>query len=88
MINEWRDYLNQTKVYRHLNPNMFKHYKGGTYEVLYVAKHTETDELMVVYRSLDWDKHDQIWIRPYDMFKENVEYNGKEVPRFKQMYNE
>jgi len=58
----------------------YRHYKGLDYEVLHVAKHSETLEEMVVYRALygGWD----IWVRPLTMFQENVTIDGKETPRF------
>lgn len=58
----------------------YRHYKGNKYEVLYIAKHTETEEEMVVYRALlDTEK---IWVRPHAMFEEEVEIEGKMIPRF------
>lgn len=59
----------------------YRHYKGGEYEVLGVAKHSETMEDFVVYKAL-YDEGD-LWIRPLKMFLEEVELNGKKVPRFK-----
>lgn len=58
----------------------YRHYKGNEYEVLGVAKHTETLEEMVVYRALYGDG--QIWVRPVEMFLEEVEREGKKVSRF------
>ncbi len=58
----------------------YKHYKGGLYKVIGIAKHSETKEKMVVYRSID-DEHD-LWVRPFEMFKEEVMVDGKKVPRF------
>ncbi len=64
----------------------YQHYKGKFYEVLGVARHSETLEELVVYRALydspEFGK-DQIWVRPLKMFLEEVEFNGKKVPRFK-----
>lgn len=59
----------------------YKHYKGKDYEVLGVAKHSETLEELVVYRKL-YDDHG-LWVRPLAMFVEDVEVNGQKVPRFK-----
>ena len=59
----------------------YEHYKGDHYEVLGVARHSETLEYLFVYRAL-YGEH-ALWVRPYDMFIENVEVNGKTVPRFK-----
>ena len=58
----------------------YRHYKGGEYEVIGVAKHTETLEDLVVYRAL-YDEG-QIWVRPLHMFLEEVDIDGKKVSRF------
>ena len=58
----------------------YRHFKGNEYEVLAIAKHSETLEDMVVYRSLK-DASD-VWVRPAFMWCETVEKDGKTVPRF------
>ena len=58
----------------------YKHYKGLYYEVLDTARHSETEEWMVVYKTLYGDF--STWIRPYDMFIEKVEVDGVMVSRF------
>ena len=58
----------------------YKHWKGNHYEVIGVAKHSETQEEFVVYRAL-FDGYG-MWIRPLKVFLEEVEDNGKKVPRF------
>jgi len=58
----------------------YKHYKGKEYEVIGVARHSETLEELVVYRAL-YGNHD-LWVRPLKMFIEEVEVDGKKVPRF------
>lgn len=58
----------------------YKHYKGNAYKVLGVAKHSETLEDLVVYQKL-YDDHG-LWVRPLGMFMENVEVDGKIMPRF------
>ncbi|HSR89053.1 MAG TPA: DUF1653 domain-containing protein [Candidatus Udaeobacter sp.] len=58
----------------------YRHYKGKDYQVLGVAKHSETMEELVVYRKL-YDDHG-LWVRPLAMFIENVEIDGKTMPRF------
>ena len=65
-------------------PGIYQHFRGGLYEVLFVAKHTETLEDLVVYRALyeSEDFPDGLWIRPRAMFLEQVELNGGLVPRF------
>ena len=58
----------------------YRHYKGGEYEVFFVARHSETEEEVVVYRTLYGDfSH---WVRPLAMFTETVEVDGQQVPRF------
>jgi hypothetical protein len=58
----------------------YKHYKGNMYEVIGVAKHSETLEEVVVYRALYG--RNELWIRSVKMFLEQVEVDGKKVPRF------
>ena len=58
----------------------YRHYKGNEYEVIGFAKHSETEEKLVIYIALYGDN--QMWARPYDMFVETVEVDGKQVPRF------
>jgi len=61
-------------------PGRYRHYKGGEYEVIGTARHSETGELLVVYRCL-YD-NDSLWVRPLAMFMETVAVVGQEVPRF------
>lgn len=61
-------------------PGKYRHYKGKEYEVLYVGKHSETLEPMVVYRALYDDFG--IWIRPASMWNETVTKDGMEYKRF------
>jgi len=58
----------------------YRHFKGKEYEVIGVAKHSETLEDFVVYKALYGDN--DIWIRPLNMFLEEVEFNGQKVKRF------
>lgn len=58
----------------------YRHYKGNEYEVLGLARHSETEEVMVVYRPLYNDSG--MWVRPYSMFFETVDINGEQVARF------
>lgn len=63
-----------------LRSGRYRHYKGKDYLVLGVARHSETEEELVVYRQ---DYGDQgLWVRPLAMFLETVEIDGKQVPRF------
>ena len=59
---------------------IYRHYKGNLYEVLYTAQHSETEEWMVVYRALYGEKG--VWVRPYEMFTEKIELDGRTVKRF------
>lgn len=64
----------------------YQHYKGNFYEVLGIARHSETLEELVVYRAkYDHPKFgkDSLWVRPKKMFLEKVEIEGKKVPRFR-----
>ena len=58
----------------------YKHFKGNEYEVLYIAKHSETGEEMVVYQALYGDYG--IWVRPAAMWNEIVERDGQKFQRF------
>ena len=64
-------------------PGIYQHYKGNYYEVLYIARHSETLEPMVVYKALYGDGG--IWARPASMWNETVEHDGQTVPRFKKL---
>jgi hypothetical protein len=64
-----------------LELGVYEHYKGKRYQVLGVAKHSETLEDLVVYKKLYDDGG--LWVRPYGMFMESVVVDGKEVSRFK-----
>ena len=63
-----------------VEPGRYRHFKGGEYEVLAVATHSETNERMVVYRPLYDDSG--WWVRPLGMFLESVSHEGKVVSRF------
>lgn len=61
-------------------PGRYRHYKGGEYEVIGVARHSETHEALVVYRPL-YDASGW-WVRPHAMFFETVSVHGRRQPRF------
>jgi hypothetical protein len=63
-----------------IKPGIYRHYKDNLYEVIGVAKHSETEEPHVVYRPLYGDRG--LWIRPLSMFTETVDVGGCEVLRF------
>jgi hypothetical protein len=58
----------------------YRHYKGNEYRVIGVARHTETEETVVVYQALYGERG--LWVRPAAMFMETVIVNGERVPRF------
>ena len=58
----------------------YKHYKGGLYEVIAIAHHSETLEDMVVYKALYGEC--KFWVRPLKMWNEEIDLNGKTVKRF------
>jgi hypothetical protein len=66
-----------------VKPGRYRHFKGGEYEVLAVATHSETHEPIVVYRPLYNDTG--WWVRPLAMFEETVVHEGREVKRFERM---
>jgi len=68
-----------------LEKGLYQHYKGNMYEVFMTAQHSETEEWMVVYKALYGDEG--MWVRPYDMFCEKIELEGKMVERFKKVEN-
>lgn len=63
-----------------VKPGRYRHFKGGEYEVLYTARHSETLEEMVVYRALYGEGG--VWVRPAAMWDETVERDGKSLRRF------
>ncbi len=58
----------------------YRHYKGNDYQVIGLARHSETEEGMVVYRQLYGDG--SMWVRPLVMFVEDVMVDGQQKPRF------
>jgi hypothetical protein len=64
-----------------ISPGRYRHYKGKDYEVLGCARHSETEEELVVYRALHGERG--IWVRPKAMFLETVTVDGQSVPRFR-----
>ena len=62
-----------------VRPGRYRHFKGNEYEVIGVARHSETLEEMVVYRALYGDG--ELWVRPASMWSETVEKDGYRGPR-------
>ncbi|OGY18073.1 MAG: hypothetical protein A2784_04025 [Candidatus Chisholmbacteria bacterium RIFCSPHIGHO2_01_FULL_48_12] len=61
-----------------VKPGQYRHSKGRVYQVVGVARHSETLEELVVYKD-----EKNLWVRPKRMFEEKVVVGGKKVPRFK-----
>ena len=61
-------------------PGRYRHFKGGEYELLFLARHSETEEPMVVYRPLYGERG--VWVRPASMWNETVTRDGRTVKRF------
>lgn len=64
-----------------LQPGKYRHFKGGEYEVIGTATHSESAEQLVVYRPLYGERG--LWVRPLSMFTEPVEHAGEWVARFR-----
>jgi hypothetical protein len=63
-----------------IKKGIYRHYKGNLYQVIEVATHSETQEQLVVYRTLYGDY--SMWVRPLEMFEESIQVDGQEVARF------
>lgn len=69
-----------------LKLGVYEHYKGKRYEVIGIARHSETLEELVVYKALYESEefgNDALWVRPKGMFLELVEVEGEKIPRFR-----
>ncbi|WP_368499012.1 DUF1653 domain-containing protein [Herbiconiux sp. A18JL235] len=64
-------------------PGVYEHFKGARYEVIDVVTHSETEERLVLYRTLYGDH--SLWVRPLAMFVEPVERDGYAGPRFRRV---
>ncbi len=65
-----------------IKPGIYRHYKGNEYRVHFVGKHSETLEEFVVYETLYDNPESKLWVRPMALFTDEVEWEGKLVPRF------
>lgn len=68
-----------------IRPGRYRHFKGNEYEVLGLARHSENDDLLVVYRPLYKMENEpsyRFWVRPLAMFNETVKQEGAIIPRF------
>ena len=61
-------------------PGRYRHFKGNYYEVIDVARHSETEQWLVVYRPLYGDR--KLWVRPLEIFQDLKDLDGQQVPRF------
>lgn len=75
------DRIKLSEAAKNLKPGIWEHYKGGQYEVLGVAFHSETLEEMVIYRATYGERF--FWVRPLKMFLGKVLVDGKRIPRFR-----
>jgi hypothetical protein len=65
-----------------IKTGIYRHYKGNLYEVIGTARHSETFEILVLYKALYQSEGENLWVRPEKMFLEKVEVEGKVTPRF------
>lgn len=61
---------------------IYKHFKGGMYRVIGVAKHSETLEDLVIYEALYDNPESKFWVRPLENFLGEAELDGKKISRF------
>ena len=66
-----------------ITPGIYRHFKGNEYEVIGFARHSETEEKLVLYRNMK--NPEEIWARPYEMFAETILRDGKEIKRFERI---
>lgn len=69
-----------------MKQGLYRHYKGNLYRLLYIARHSETLEEMVIYQ--DVNNPEKIWARPASMWEETVEVGGERVSRFQYLGGE
>jgi hypothetical protein len=72
--------VNPLQPLPHIQPGLYRHYKGAEYEVLGVVRHSESLEPMVLYRPLY--NESGMWVRPFAMFTGDIELGGVPQPRF------
>jgi hypothetical protein len=79
-----------THIHKNIKLGKYRHYKGKEYEVVGIAKHSETLEDVVVYRALYQSEEfgdNALWVRPVGMFLEKVMVDSSEVSRFEYIKN-
>lgn len=67
-------------MYEEIKPGIYRHYKGNRYQVLFLARHSENEEMLVIYKALYGAG--EIWARPASMWQELVNVGGMMQPRF------
>ena len=75
--------LSYEEVMASIPPGRYRHFKGNEYEVICIARHSETEEPMVVYRALYGEGG--VWVRPADMWNEIIECDGQTFMRFEKV---
>lgn len=75
--------LSYEEALKEIPSGRYRHFKGNEYEVIGIARHSESVEPMVVYRALYGDGG--LWVRPADMWNETVERDGKTYKRFEKL---
>ena len=82
--NEKKEFqLSYKEALASIQPGRYRHFKGNEYEVITIARHSETEEPMVVYRALYGEGG--MWVRPASMWNETVERDGKTYKRFEKI---
>ena len=71
---------NAENTTKEIKPGIYLHFKGGEYEVINYATHSETGEKLVIYRNLH--NTSEVWARPVEMFAEKVDVDGRKTDRF------
>jgi hypothetical protein len=68
-----------------LKKGKYRHYKGKEYELIGIARHSETLEELVVYKALYQSEGENLWVRPLKMFTEEITIDGITLKRFELM---
>ena len=71
------------KAVNSILPGRYRHFKGNEYEVIAIARHSETEEPLVIYKALHGDGG--IWVRPAEMWNEMITIDGKMMNRFQRI---
>jgi hypothetical protein len=74
--------INRSEKKPDIKKGLYRHYKGAEYQVIDIARHSETEEWFVVYETRYADEEPSTWVRPADMVTETVESGGEVIARF------